>query len=194
MIIELGLVVGAAGAAVWAYRRRRRDGQAPSHSVSSPGAPAAPPAPTRQPGLNVSDVILYVDTELWLAGCLHLEDGEGVLRLFAAPGAKRATHVVQLDRNGEDVATLSVHSGVPAGRVPDELLVESARLRLRKRGRASTRTEGEWPGSPSPQADYVLLGDPSGRLLLVLDFAGGERLALLGERVPSGMLDLLPGG
>jgi hypothetical protein len=197
-----------AGAALWAYTRRRAaqragraadgEGAAGGGRPNGPGArdddaPSGAPAP-RRPGLNVSDVLLYADTELWLAGCVHLEDGADVLRLFACPGAKRATHVVQLDRAGDDVATFSPHNGVPAGRVPDELVADGARLRLRKRGRAAARAEGEPLPEYRPQVDYVLLGDPSGRLLLVLDFVGGERLALLGERVPSGMLDLLPGG
>ncbi|MCB9659932.1 MAG: hypothetical protein R3B40_13230 [Polyangiales bacterium] len=195
MILELGLALGA-GAALWAYRRRRaaKAGVAPAAAPDgSPDDPAPKPM-VRKPGLNLSDVILYVDTELWLAGCLHLDDGADVLRLFAAPGGKRATHVAQLDRSGEDLAMLNPCADVPAGRVPDELQLGGARLRLRKRGRANVRAEGESLPDHRPQVDYVLLGDPSGRLLLVLDFVGGERLALLGERVPSGMLDLLPGG
>ena len=44
------------------------------------------------------------------------------------------------------------------------------------------------------QADYVVLGVPSGRLLVVIDFVGGERVALSGERVPIGMLDVLASG
>lgn len=212
MILELSLVAGVA-TAVLAYRQRRLRAAAarssahqagPGAAASSSASPSASPSSLsssgtepssapRHPGLNVSDVILYVDTELWLAGCLQLEDGADVLRLFSAPGAKRATHVAQLDRAGDDLATLSPCTDVPAGRVPDELSLGGARLRLRKRGRANVRAEGESLPDYRPQVDYVLLGDPSGRLLLVLDFVGGERLALLGEQVPSGMLDLLPG-
>jgi hypothetical protein len=142
----------------------------------------------------VSDVLLYADTELWLAGCLELEDGAEVLRLFVTPGAKRSSYVAQLDREGEELATLDPTDGVSAGRVPDELSREGARLRLRKRGRVGVRSEGEALPAHTGQADYVLLGDPSGRLLLVIDFVGGGRLALSGEIVPRGMLDVLASG
>ena len=62
---------------------------------------------------------------------------------------------------------------------------------------------------PSPQLlrPLVELADAGGRVLIVLDFVGAggaggaggaadpdaPRLALFGERVPRGMLDLLPG-
>lgn len=195
MILELALVAGVAtGVALW-KRQQSRKAQAPARlAKDSDAAQKAEAKPTRRAGLNVSDVILYADTELWLAGCIDLDDGADVLRLFATPGAKRASYVAQLDREGEDVATLSPAAKVPAGRVPDELSVDGARLRLRKRGRAAVHTEGESLPAHTPQADYVVLGDPSGRLLLVIDFVGGERLALSGERVPRGMLDVLPGG
>ena len=190
MIIELGLAVSA-GVALWAYRRRRQSKRAPGADAKQ-GPKAGPePKAARRPGLHVSDVILYADTELWLAGCIDLDDGADVLRLFATPGAKRASYVAQLDRAGEDLATLSPATKVSAGRVPDELTLDGARLRLRKRGRVSVRAEGESLPPHTAQADYVVLGDPSGRLLLVIDFVGGERLALAGERVPLGMLDVL---
>lgn len=192
MIIELGLAVSAAGVALWAYRRRQQPKAPPGDPKRDPKA-GPEPKPARRPGLHVSDVILYADTELWLAGCIDLDDGSDVLRLFATPGAKRASYVAQLDREGEDLATLGPEAKVSAGRVPDELSLDGARLRLRKRGRASVRTEGESLPAHTAQADYALLGDPSGRLLLVIDFVGGERLALSGERVPRGMLDVLPG-
>jgi hypothetical protein len=194
VIIELGLAVSAAGVALWAYRRRRQPPSPAPGDLKRDKKAGPEPKPARRPGLHVSDVILYADTELWLAGCIDLDDGADVLRLFATPGAKRASYVAQLDREGEDLATLSPGAKVSAGRIPDELNVDGSRLRLRKRGRASVRTEGESLPPHTAQADYVLLGDPSGRLLLVIDFVGGERLALSGERVPRGMLDVLPGG
>jgi hypothetical protein len=39
-----------------------------------------------------------------------------------------------------------------------------------------------------------VLAGPGGRTLVVVDFDDGERLALVGDRVPRAMLDLLPGG
>lgn len=193
MILELAMVAGVAtSVALWA-RRRRQKAQVPRLEKEA-GAGKAAAKPARRPGLHVSDVILYADTELWLAGVIDLDDGADVLRLFATPGAKRASYVAQLDRAGEDVATLSPATNVPAGRVPDELSLDGARLRLRKRGRAGVRSEGESLPAHTDRADYVVLGDPSGRLLVVIDFLGGERLALSGERVPAGMLDVLPGG
>lgn len=195
MIIELALVAGVAtSVALWRRRKQRKARAALALAKESGAAGKAEAKPTRRSGLNVSDVILYADTELWLAGCIDLDDGADVFRLFATPGAKRASYVAQLDREGEDLATLGAATKVPAGRVPDELSLDGARLRLRKRGRAGVRTEGESLPVCTAQADYVVLGDPSGRLLVVIDFVGGERLALSGEKVPRGMLDVLPGG
>jgi hypothetical protein len=135
----------------------------------------------------VSDVILYAGHRA-VAGGLQSTSTMAPTSCACSPtpGAKRASYVAQLDREGEDLATLSPGAKVSAGRIPDELNVDGSRLRLRKRGRASVRTEGESLPPHTAQADYVLLGDPSGRLLLVIDFVGGERLALSGERVPRG--------
>ncbi len=201
VIIELAMAIGAAGVAAWAYRRQ----QAKHAAAAGPhkqddkqddkhNKPDEPPPRARRRGLNISDVILYADTELWLAGCIELDDGGTALLLFATPGGKRASFVAQLDREGEDLATLDYAKDIPAGRVPDELPVEGVRLRLRKRGSAEVITAGESLPLTTERAEFVVLGGPGGRLLIVVDFVGGERLALHGERVPRGMMDLLPGG
>ena len=41
-------------------------------------------------GLRVGDVLLYADTELWLAGMVELWEEDLVARLFPTPGALRS--------------------------------------------------------------------------------------------------------
>ena len=59
---------------------------------------------------------------------------------------------------------------------------------------ATVRTEGEHLPRTTKRASYTLLADVGGRILMVVDFVKGKRLALVGDRVSSHMMDLLPGG
>jgi len=162
------------------------------------GAPEDEPPPRARPegprGLRVGDVLLYADTELWLAGEIHLDEEGFALSLFAAPGGARATHVVQLDAEAREVAFLTPTEEVPGGAVPTELPIDGLRLSLRRRGHADVRVEGEHLSLTTERAEYVILGGPGGKLVVVVDFAGGDRLALHGERVGREMYDVLPGG
>ncbi len=145
-------------------------------------------------GLRVGDVILYADTELWLAGEVYLDEEGFALSLFAAPGAARATHIAQLDAEARDVAFLAHTDEVPGGAVPTELPIEGLRLKLRRRGHADVRTEGEHLPLTTARAEYVILGGPGGKTLVVIDFEAGDRIALHGEVMGPEMYDLLPGG
>jgi hypothetical protein len=145
-------------------------------------------------GLRVGDVILYADSELWLAGEVHFDEEGFALSLFMAPGGARATHIVQLDAEAREVALLSKTSDVPDGSVPTELPIDGLRVKLRRRGHADVRTEGEHLPLTTERAEYVILGGPGGKTVLVVDFAGGDRLALVGEVLGREMYDLLPGG
>ena|GEM_PF-2445071 len=158
-------------------------------------APTKPASENDAPrGLRIDDVVLYADTELWLAGALHLEEDGFVMRVFCTPGSTRATWLVQLDENANDLALCDVTPDVPAGSVPESLPIAGLRLTLRRRGHAHLRTEGaDVPRNPS-RARYTELIGPGGRTLVVLDFDTGDRLALLGDRIGRELLDLLPGG
>lgn len=151
-------------------------------------------ASTEPRGLRIADVVLYADTELWLAGALHLEEDGFVMRVFRTPGSSRADWLVQLDDAGEDVALCRVTVEVPAGHVPEALPIGGQRLVLRRRGHAKVRSEGSDVPRGMSRSRYIELRGPGGRTLVVLDFDGGERLALLGDRVGSELLDVLPGG
>jgi hypothetical protein len=170
--------------------KKRADKETESKATDQ-GDRARPESPR---GLRVGDVLLYADTELWLAGEVHLDEEGFALSLFIAPGAARATHIVQLDAEARDVAFLSVTDEVPGGAVPTELPIEGLRLKLRRRGHADVRTEGEHLPRTTERADYVILGGPGGKTLVVVDFDAGDRLALHGEILGREMYDLLPGG
>jgi len=145
-------------------------------------------------GLRVGDVLLYEDTELWLAGCVELEEEGLVARLFVSPGSTRAGWVAQLDDEGNDIATLKETSEVPGGPVPESLPIDGRRLSLERRGAAEVVVRGEHLPRTTERAGYTILSDAGGRVLVVVDFVKAQRLALLGDRVSKHMLDLLPGG
>lgn len=194
MIVELllgaGLVLaGAATARVLAGRRSESathdEAPADEHTESESDGPR---------GLRVGDVLLYADTELWLAGMIELDEEGFVARLFPSPGGVGAEWVAQLDEDATDLAALRSTDDVPAGAVPESLPIGGRRLSLERRGDALVRTEGEHLPRTTAKARYSILSDAGGRLLVVLDFEKAPRVALLGDRVPRAMIDLLPGG
>ncbi len=205
MILELlvgtGLVLAGAAAARVVLRRRSQDPDAPPAPADGgkpegkrPKRRKRSPAPAGPRGLRVGDVILYADTELWLAGMVDLDEEGFAMRLFPSPGSTRAEWVAQLDEAGSDLATLSPTEEVPGGPVPEALPIGGRRLTLERRGNATVRTAGEHLPRTSPRARYAMLSDAGGRVLLVVDFDKAPRLALVGDRVGKHMIDLLPGG
>lgn len=145
-------------------------------------------------GLRVNDVVLYADTELWLAGALHLEEDGFVMRVFRTPGTPRATWLIQLDPDANELALCDPTSEVPAGTVPESLPIAGERVRLRRRGHARLRTEGSDVPQRKCRVRYIELSGAGARTLVVLDLETGERLALIGNRVGRELLELLPGG
>lgn len=157
-------------------------------------AKRATPAPAGPRGLRVGDVLLYADTELWLAGRIGLDEEGFVANLFPCPGAERADYVAQLDPEANELATLRDTDEVPDGPVPESLPIDGRRVQLESRGVAEVRTEGEHLPRTTERASYAILSDVGGRILIVVDFVKGKRLALVGDRVSRHMVDLLPGG
>jgi hypothetical protein len=216
VIIEL--LVGATVVAIGAIALRRMSGRhdaargAEGEDAGARGAPATdagrdrakaapmgkeePPAirPASPRGLRVGDVLLYADTEIWLAGEVHLDEEGFALSLFPTPGASRSTFVVQLDEHAREIAFLGATTEVPGGAIPTELPVSGMRFALRRRGHAVVRTVGEHLPLVTERCEYVVLGAAGGRALVVVDFRTGNRIALVGEIVPKEMYDLLPGG
>lgn len=193
MIIELGIGLGAVALTAVALRKirsRMEAGEPPpepaEESTSKPKGPR---------GLKIGDVLLYADAELWLAAKVELDEEGFVLRLFHTPGGgERAEWVVQLDEQADDLALAKHTDDVPGGRVPAELPIEGFRLSLRRRGHAKVSCSGEGLPPLTERCEYVELGGPGGRGLLVLDFEGGDRLTLAMERLGRELFDLLPGG
>ncbi len=192
---------GATAPATAEAQARPETARAQQPSEPPPGLEPAPEEHSRKPGrdasprgLRVGDVLLYMETEIWLAGEVYLDEEGFALSLFAAPGARSVDFVAQLDADASEVSFVARTSDVPDGSVPTELPIAGVRLSLRRRGRALVTTAGEHLPLVTERASYALLGGPGGRVLLVVDFEGGERLALVGNRVGREMYDLLPGG
>jgi hypothetical protein len=193
-VLELAIgsaLVAIGVVALRAIRKRRR----PELASDEPEATEVKPKPRRASarGLSVGDVLLYTDSEYWLSGMIELEEEGFALRLFPSPGGPRATFVAQLDEAGNDVAFLRETSEVPDGLVPSELPIGGMRLALKKRGHADVRARGEHLPLTTARAKYTVLQGPGGKTLVVVDFEAGDRLALVGERVPKELYDLLPG-
>ncbi len=195
MILELliGAGIVAVGAAAARVVVRRRAAKAEDEAPAADGLKRAS-APAGPRGLRVGDVLLYADTELWLAGCVGLDEEGFVARIFPCPGAERAEYVVQLDPDANDLVTAQTTDEVPDGPVPESLPVGGRRVSLESRGAAEVRTEGEHLPRTTERASYAILSDVGGRTLVVVDFVKGKRLALVGDRVSRHMVDLLPGG
>lgn len=213
MIIEIAIGAGVAAATYLAIRRRALSNVEPplpaetgadDETSSGPElTQAGDLAPDGGPrGYRIGDVVLYLTTELWLAGVARLDETGPVMALFHAPGAERFTWVAQLKSDASAVALLAETHQIPAGRVPDSLPLDGRRFRLERRGKASIQTYGELPEPTAgqTQAEFVHLDTSSGHTLIVLDFlssdtaAKPQRLALIGERVEPAILELLPGG
>src|SRR5690606_34620999 len=107
-----------AGAAAARVILRRRDAELEADEEPKDEGSTEPAGPR---GLRVGDVLLYAETELWLAGMIELDEEGFVLRLFPTPGGLRAEWLAQLDEEGTDLATLAPTDEVPAGAVPESL-------------------------------------------------------------------------
>ena len=185
MIVELVIGAGVVMAGAYSLRRLRDRIEPPP-----PGAEELQPAPIKKDGLEVGDVLLYSDTELWLAGEVTIDTHPTPLRIFPAPGGAYPW-VAQLDEKGDEVAFLR-DVEVPEGKVPAELRINGMMLSLRRRGEGTIATEGETPLT-TEKAKFVLLGGPGGRVALIVDFVAGDRWSMSGLRVTKSQYDRLPG-
>ena len=198
MIFEFFVSAGVAAAAAYALRTIRDQHEARGIEGRGDEAPTTPEpravVPIGPRGYRAGDVLLFGMDELWLAGTIELrEEGDFVARLFRAPGGIHPW-VVQLDAEGREVL-LGEETELGAGRVPDELPFEGLRVSLRRRGSAQVETRGEHLPPPRPSADFAILrGQASAGAIVVVDFRGGDRLAIRGHVVDRVSLELLPGG
>lgn len=191
MIAEIAIGAAIVASVTYAFRTlsaAKRDMRAPED------APKETPKRAGPRGLRVGDVLLYAETELWLAGMFELDEEGLVARVFRAPGNSAGDWVVQLDAEAEDIAIGRETDEVPDGRVPTELPVRGMRVSLRRRADARVTHAGDNLPPISESAQVVLMGGAGGRTLLVVDFAGAGRLSLDLERVGREMIELLPGG
>jgi hypothetical protein len=185
VILEVAIAVAAAGAALGALRAMRR--RPPSAELTDALAAARP----RRTGLSTGDVLAIPGEELVLGGVVTLDDGGSVLTAFALVGAARDRWLVQLDRDGNDLA-LTTESSELVGEIPAALPIGGRTLALEKRGVARITATGEGvPAIDGARAPYVVLAERGGRVAIVIDPANGSRLALVGERIDPRVVDRL---
>ncbi len=188
-MIELAIGIGVVAVATIAAVRSR------SRGIAAP-LPAAPPPPPPEPAgerLGVGDVLLHLDTELWLAGCVALHEGGAVVRIFPTPGGGLTEYVAELGGSPARWLALRATDAIEPGAVPDRVRIDGIPLALERRGVARVYATGENLPPVTERAEYVLLGGPGGRHAIVVDFAGGGRLALAGDELRREMIDRLPG-
>lgn len=201
MIVEILVGAGLVGAGVALARALTRRAHANVDPEPEPDESQDRERAAEQvrDGLQIDDVLLRGGSELWLAGAIVLEEEDvPVACVFHAPGGLRdapeTCWVAQLDATGKDLALLARTDELSDGRVPDELPHRGMRLTLRRRAQVQVSTEGEQLPPVTERAELTLLGGPGGRTLLVVDFHGGDRLALSGERLSHELFEVLPGG
>jgi hypothetical protein len=184
-MIELAIGIGVvAVATIAAVRSRNR----------LPPPPVMPaPDPLEDGRLGVGDVLLYLDSELWLAGCVSLHESGPVLRLFPTPEDPRAEFVMELPRPLRRWVVLRRTTAVEPGAVPERLHVDGLPLALERRGLARVYTTGEHLPKTTDRAEFTVHRGPGGQYAVVLDFLGAGRLALAGEELRPELVDRLPG-
>ncbi len=186
-MIELAIGIGVVAVATIAAVRSRSKGIA---------APLPAPPPPTEPAverLGVGDVLLHLDAELWLAGCVSLHEAGPVLRLFPTPGGGRVEYVLELSPAPVRWVALRATTEIDPGPVPDRVSIDGLPLALERRGLARAYASGEHVPNVTERAEYTVHRGPGGRYALVLDFIGGTRLALAGEELPRESIDRLPG-
>ncbi|MBC7173503.1 MAG: hypothetical protein H5U40_13770 [Polyangiaceae bacterium] len=186
-MIELAIGLGVVAVATIAAVRSRSRGIA---------APLPAPIPTPEPSedrLGVGDVLLHLDDELWLAGSVSLQEAGCVLRLFPTPGGGRVEYVLELHQPSLRWAALRTTTAIDPGSVPESLRIDGLPLSLARRGLARVFATGEHLPHVTDRAEYAIFRGPGGRCAVVIDFAGGSRLALTGEELAPETFDRLPG-
>lgn len=198
MIIDLLLVAGiaagvaASAGAVGALRAARaratRVVKKPADTLTAALAPRGPR------GLRERDVVTHGREEVLLEGGMELEESGIVVRAFRALGIARVEWVLQLDADARDVVFGRACVEVPAGAIPEALVIDGRTVRVRRRGVAAVRPTGRGPASFT-RTTFAILDERGGRVLVVLDpQPSGERIAIVGERLDSRTFDVLPGG
>ncbi len=191
MIVELAIgtaAVAVVGSALAWYRARR---------VAPP--PAALPSPAFQSdaalhtrGLRCGDVITAPGLEVALHAMIELQEEGLVLRAFRTLEVNERW-LVQLDGHAKRLALGVSTTEVPAGAVPEVLPVGGRRVRVERRGRALVRIEG--PELPAmSRVEYVVMSERAGRVVVVIDPEGGQRLALHLDVIDIRGVDVLRGG
>jgi len=190
VIIELAIGTAAFAAVGSALAwLRRRTSPAPL-TTSSAAFEVESSLGTR--GLRCGDVITAPGIELALHAMIELDEEGVVLRAFRTLEVNERW-LVQLDGRGKRLALGLPTTEVPAGAVPEVLPVGGRRVRVERRGRASVRLEG--PELPvMVRAQYVVMSERAGRVVVVIDPDGGDRLALHLDELDIRGVDVLRGG
>ncbi len=187
-LLVLGLVatIGFASYALWSRARTAEEGGI---------APPALEAPDRTPAnLQVGDVVQHVGTDYLVEGVLTLsEGGPKPARLYrlADGGAERFLYATPAE---PDPSLLDAVPALAVDGAPEAVLHGGRSFRLRSRTHASVLRAGAVGESRAGAGDRVgLLEYATASSRLVVIHWSDRAEAFAGERVPSHLLELLPG-
>jgi hypothetical protein len=197
--VAIGVAVVAAAGGLGALLRRRpptslaKSAPTPAFGTGEPSAPQSSRSGAR--GLRCGDVVTGPGLELVLHTMIELVEEGLVLRAFRTVEVNERW-VVQLDPHAKRLALGVPTDEVPAGSIPEALPIGGRMLRLERRGVARARTEGEVRATPSALSTvrYAVLSERAGRVAVVLDPEGGERIALRLDELDIRGIDVLRGG
>jgi hypothetical protein len=194
LLVVAGIAAGVAASAgaLGALRAARARAARAAPKVADTLAAAIGPRGPR--GLRERDVVTYGREEVLLEAGLELEESGLVVRAFRALGIARVEWVLQLDVDARDVVFGRACAEVPAGAIPEALIVDGRTVRVRRRGTAKVRATGS-SQAPFDRVVFAVLDERGGRVLVVIDpQPTGERIAIVGERLDTRTFDVLPGG
>jgi hypothetical protein len=197
--IAIGVAVVAAAGGVGALLRRRppnapatKPAPTPAFVSGEPSAPRSSRSGAR--GLRCGDVVTGPGLELVLHAMIELVEEGLVLRAFRTVEVNERW-VVQLDPHAKRLALGVPTDEVPRGSIPEALPIGGRMLRLERRGVARARTEGQVQlSSALSTVRYAVLSERAGRVAVVLDPEGGERIALRLDELDIRGIDVLRGG
>jgi hypothetical protein len=144
---------------------------------------------TPSDGLQVDDVLLYMNEELWLAGVVRIRDESFQLSLFRT--SVEGEWVVELDLGRRLLVRGRSCVDVPDGAVPSALPVGGRIFQQYRHGSGRAETAGLYVPLVEPAGRFWLLSAAGGHHLVVAD-SGAARIAVTGEELHPGLVDRLP--
>ena len=191
MIVELvlaALAISAAGSAVVAYRRQRRE-------KAEHAAALMAPRYLKDGDLLPNDVIVHLGADYLVVGVTTLSEGAQKVLVVAwmTDGSKAKQLVVNPKEQPRCVLAEPLPAENLGGAIPTWVASGDLKLKLAKRASVRMKGQGECALPDEGACEYGLFEGPGARRAVAL-MAGGELLILAGRAVTEAGLELLPGG